>query len=66
MMYLVQETVGSDVQINAMQLDAENPNPTCDSWTGDADLEVHPNSLPETPAQNPEQILSSLKLAMKH
>ena len=38
---VVQETLGSDIPINAMQLDAENPNPTGDSWTGDADLEVH-------------------------
>ncbi|EDR06924.1 uncharacterized protein LACBIDRAFT_328290 [Laccaria bicolor S238N-H82] len=42
------------VLIYQLQLDAENPNSTGDSWTGDADLEVHPNSLPETPAQNLE------------
>ena len=51
---VVQETVGSDIPMNAMQLDVENPNSTGDSWTGDADLEVHSNSLPETPAQNLE------------
>ena len=51
---VVHETVGSDIPMNAMQLDAVNPNSTVDTWTDEADLEVHPNSLPETPAQNLE------------